>query len=152
LFAWGAAAMLGLAISGPATDRRGPRAVIRPALLASTFAFVLLSLAAHLAPRTWALVPVMAGVVAWGIGHWAFYPAQQATLAGLAGPQSVPVVLSLNASFMYLGFSLGAALGSLTIAFGGVADLGYASAAGMVAALALDMAGSRRATFPLNPA
>jgi predicted MFS family arabinose efflux permease len=153
LFAWGAAAMLGLAVSGRATDRYGPRAVILPALLAAALAFVLMSAAAHLAPRAWAIAPILAGVIAWGIAHWAFYPAQQTTLAGLAGAQSAPVVLSLNASFMYLGFSLGAALGSLTIAFGGVANLGYASAASMIAALALSLAGvRRRKPCPLNPA
>ena len=43
----------------------------------------------------------------------------------------------MNASFMYLGFSLGAALGSLTLSFASVDDLGWAAAACEVAALLL---------------
>jgi predicted MFS family arabinose efflux permease len=47
LFGWGVSAAIGLAISGPAVDRKGPRAVILPALATSTAAFIVLSLAAH---------------------------------------------------------------------------------------------------------
>lgn len=144
LFAWGAAAALGLAISGPTIDRKGPRAVIIPSLLASTSAFLLLSGVAYLLPARYALAPLLAAVIVWGVAHWAFYPAQQTTLVGVAGVASAPIVLSLNASFMYLGFSLGAALGSLTIAWGGVANLGFASAVCMTASLALSLVNGRR--------
>ena len=137
LFAWGASAALGLFISGKAVDRQGPRAVIFPALLAAALSFVLLSASAHVLPPSLEIWPAALSVVVWGIAHWAFYPAQQTTLVGVAGVKSAPIVLSLNASFMYLGFSLGAALGSLTLSYSGVANLGYASAASMVAALAL---------------
>ncbi len=153
LFAWGVSAALGLAISGKAIDRHGPRAVILPALTAAAISFALLSASAHLLPHSWEIVPVVVAVIAWGIAHWAYYPAQQTTLVGLAGVKSAPVVLSLNASFMYLGFSLGAGLGSLTITCSGVADLGYVSALSMLAALALTMANGRRAlNSKLNPA
>ena len=87
--------------------------------------------------RTWALVPVLIGVVAWGVAHWSFYPAQQAGLINLAGLRGTPIALSLNASFMYLGFSLGAALGSLTLSFTSVINLGWTAAACEVAALIL---------------
>jgi predicted MFS family arabinose efflux permease len=153
LFAWGASAALGLFISGKAIDRRGPRAVIVPALLTSALSFLLLSASAHLLPRALEIWPAAIAVIAWGVAHWAFYPAQQTTLVGVAGVKSAPIVLSLNASFMYMGFSLGAALGSLTLNYGGVADLGYASAASMSAALALTLAnGRRQAIKTLNPA
>lgn len=153
LFAWGASAALGLFVSGKAIDRRGPRAVIVPALLTSTLSFLLLSASAHLLPRGLEIWPAAVAVIAWGIAHWAFYPAQQTMLVGVAGVKSAPIVLSLNASFMYLGFSLGAALGSLTLTYSGVADLGYVSAAGMAAALALTLANSRRQSIQkLNPA
>jgi predicted MFS family arabinose efflux permease len=45
--------------------------------------------------------------------------------------------LSLNASFMYLGFSLGAALGSVTLSFTSVNNLGWTAALCEVAALIL---------------
>ncbi|NGZ83663.1 MFS transporter [Duganella aceris] len=153
LFAWGASAALGLFISGKAIDRRGPSAVIVPALLTSALSFILLSASAHLLPRALEIWPAAIAVIAWGIAHWAFYPAQQTTLVGVAGVKAAPIVLSLNASFMYLGFSLGAALGSLTLTYSGVADLGYASAASMSAALALTLANGRRQAIKTpNPA
>lgn len=155
LFAWGASAALGLAISGKAIDRRGPRAVILPALMTSAVSFVLLSGSAHLMSRGWEIVPVIVVVIAWGIAHWAFYPAQQTTLVGVAGVKSAPIVLSLNASFMYLGFSLGAGLGSLTLTYSSVTNLGFSSALSMVAALALTVPNGRRLqhkTSSLNPA
>lgn len=146
LFAWGVSAAIGLAISGPAVDRKGPRAVVLPALATSTTAFIVLSLVAHFAGRHFAIVPVAFAIAAWGIAHWAFYPAQQTTLVGVAGIAAAPVALSLNASFMYLGFSLGAALGSLTLRYSSLSNLGFVSA--LCAGAALALAG----TFGVRPA
>ncbi|MFJ2363786.1 MFS transporter [Pseudomonas sp. NPDC087697] len=145
LFLWGVSAAIGLAISGKAVDKHGPRAVIIPALATSTTAFLLLSFSAHWLSKGWAIAPVLAAVIAWGIAHWAFYPAQQTTLVGTAGVKSAPIVLSLNASFMYLGFSLGAGLGSLALTYGGSPNLGFVSAAAAIAALALTWVIGRRA-------
>jgi predicted MFS family arabinose efflux permease len=137
LFGWGIAAAIGLAISGPAVDRKGPRAVILPALATSTTAFVLISLAAHILGAQFAILPIALAIAAWGVAHWAFYPAQQTKLVGVAGVASAPVALSLNASFMYLGFSLGAGLGSLTLHYSAIANLGFVSALCAGAALTL---------------
>jgi predicted MFS family arabinose efflux permease len=144
LFGWGVAAAVGLAISGRAVDRKGPQAVILPALATSTTAFVVLSLSAHLIGKQLAIVPVMLAIAAWGVAHWAFYPAQQATLVAKAGVAAAPIALSLNASFMYLGFSLGAALGSMTIHYSALANLGFVSALAAAGALALAYSAGRR--------
>ena len=137
LFTWGVAAAIGVFIGGKAVDRLGPGRVIVPCLSVSIVAFSLMSASAHWLPVTLALVPILIGVVAWGVAHWSFYPAQQAGLINLAGLRGTPIALSLNASFMYLGFSLGAALGSLTLSFTSVSDLGWTAAACEVAALVL---------------
>jgi predicted MFS family arabinose efflux permease len=137
LFTWGVAAAVGVFIGGKAVDRLGPSRVIIPCLAVSILAFSLMSASAHWLPKTLALVPILIGVVAWGIAHWSFYPAQQAGLINLAGLRGTPVALSLNASFMYLGFSLGAALGSLTLTITSVDNLGWTAAACEVAALIL---------------
>jgi predicted MFS family arabinose efflux permease len=50
-----------------------------------------------------------------------------------------PIALSLNASFMYLGFSPGAVLGSLTLSFTSVSNLGWTAAACEAAALILTL-------------
>jgi predicted MFS family arabinose efflux permease len=144
LFGWGVSAAIGLAISGPAVDRRGPRAVILPALATSTTAFIVLSLAPHFFGKQIVIVPTVLAIAAWGVAHWAFYPAQQTTLVGVAGVATAPVVLSLNASFMYLGFSLGAGLGSLTLRYSSLVNLGFVSALCAAAALTLAYACGRR--------
>jgi predicted MFS family arabinose efflux permease len=67
-------------------------------------------------------------------------------LIGIVGLARASVILSLNASFMYLGFALGAVLGSLTLLRGGVADLGVVGAACVLAAYVLFLATNRRAS------
>ena len=79
-----------------------------------------------------------------GPQRWSFFPPQQARLVGLAGPAHTPVVLSLNASFMYLGFSAGAALGYVVISRGSVAWIGAAGAACTLCALAVSALTWRR--------
>jgi predicted MFS family arabinose efflux permease len=49
-------------------------------------------------------------------------------------------VLSLNASFMYIGFSLGAALGGAALARAGVGSLGWVAGACELLAVALTCA------------
>lgn len=139
LFMWGAAAAIGVAIGGKAVDRLGPRPVILPSLFIMALAFALLSATAYWLSPAHALLPLLIGVVAWGLAHWAFFPAQQASLIGIAGLKGTPIVLSLNASFMYLGFSLGAALGALTLNAFTVSDLGWVAAVCEVGALALTL-------------
>ncbi|WP_144107782.1 MFS transporter [Paraburkholderia sp. BCC1886] len=137
LFGWGVAAAFGVMAGGKAVDRLGARRVIVPALGVTIGAFSLMSASAHWLSASIAILPILVGVVAWGVAHWSFYPAQQAALIDLAGLRGTPIALSLNASFMYLGFSLGAALGSLTLSFGSANDLGWVAAACEVAALGL---------------
>jgi predicted MFS family arabinose efflux permease len=143
LFMWGVAAALGVAAGGAANDKFGSRAVIAPCLVFVALAFVMLSGIAHFVPKTLAIIPVFVAVAIWGVAAWAFYPAQQARLIGIAGVRAAPIVLSLNASFMYLGFSLGAAIGSLTLAYSDVRNLGWVAALFEVASLLLVLGMSR---------
>jgi predicted MFS family arabinose efflux permease len=152
LFTWGVSAAVGVFIGGKAVDRLGSRQVIIPCLAVTILAFSLLSLSAHWLPKTLALFPVLIGVIAWGIAHWSFYPAQQAGLVSIAGLRGTPIALSLNASFMYLGFSLGAALGSLTLSLTSVSNLGWTAAACEVAALILAASIGRRLAKVRNAA
>jgi predicted MFS family arabinose efflux permease len=71
------------------------------------------------------------------MSSWAFFPAQQTRLIEIVGVPSAPVALSLNASFMYLGFSLGAALGGFSLVHVGPRNLGFVGAACELAALTL---------------
>jgi predicted MFS family arabinose efflux permease len=140
LFMWGVAAAIGVTLGGNLNDRFGPRAVIVPTILAGGLAFMSLSLSADYLTPSAALLPVLTAIVVWGIAHWAFYPAQQARLIEIGGLKVAPIALSLNASFMYIGFSAGAALGALTLAKGTVADLGWVAGLCELAAVLLTLA------------
>jgi predicted MFS family arabinose efflux permease len=128
LFLWGTSACVGLLLGGLASDRIGDRRVISFALLTLALALFSLSLSAWFLTITGALVSVLVASVVWGFSAWAFFPAQQSRLIKIAGTHVAPVVLSLNASFMYLGFSCGALLGSLTLTVGKLSDLGWVGA------------------------
>ncbi|WP_295996720.1 MFS transporter [Rugamonas sp.] len=135
LFTWGAAAAVGVFIGGHVNDKKGAQSVIAPSLLIAALALAAMSAAGHWLLPSAALLPVWIGVFVWGVAAWAVHPAQQARLIGIAGVQAAPIALSLNASFLYLGFSLGAALGSFTLVKGAVSDLGWVGALCEIAAL-----------------
>ncbi len=137
LFAWGLSAASGVFLGGYLTDKLGASHVTRPTLAILAMAFGSLSLTAHVFSHATATVPVFAAVVVWGLSAWAFFPAQQARLIGIAGLAVAPVVLSLNASFMFVGFSLGAALGAFTLNHASFADLGWVGASCELVSLVL---------------
>jgi SnoaL-like protein len=86
---------------------------------------------------------ILLAITLWGLSAWAFFPAQQARLISIAGVNVAPGALSLNASFQFLGFSTGAALGSLTMANASPLALGWVGASCVLGALALVLATSR---------
>jgi predicted MFS family arabinose efflux permease len=137
LFLYGAAAFSGLLFGGTASDRVGARRVIVAELSIMAAALASLSVwAGYLSPVE-AIAPVLISVVVWGFTAWGFFPAQQSRLLDVAGLSEAPIILSLNASFMYLGFALGATAGSITLTYGGVADLGTVAAAFVLGSLSL---------------
>ncbi len=145
LFLYGFAAFAGLLFGGAANDRFGALRVISAKLPLMALALVTLSLWAHYLTQANAILPVLISVVIWGFTAWGFFPAQQARLIGIVGIKVAPIILSFNASFMYLGFSLGAALGSLTLTHGGVSELGWVAALCVCGSLALFLLTHRRA-------
>jgi predicted MFS family arabinose efflux permease len=136
LFVGGIASFAGVALGGFAADRIGPAGTICLAL--SVLAVSLASMSAlHAVPVGRILRGAsLAAVALYGIGSYAFNPAQQHRLIGLSGP-SAGIVLSLNASAIYLGSAAGAFLGGLVLTCGSAAMLGYFGAAMALAALAL---------------
>lgn len=135
--AWGIAAAVGATVGGSLNDRLGSRRVVVGSLAVLALSFLTLALATRLSPAV-ALVPVLAGVVAWGFSVWSFYPAQLARLIA-AGPASqAPVALALNTSTMYFGFSLGSALGAGLVSGGLLWAIGAAAATSEIIALMLD--------------
>ena len=111
LFGWGASAFIGLIAGGRLTDRVGARRVIAVSLPVLAVALASLSVSSRLLSPDVAVVPMLVAIVVWGASAWGFFPAQQARLIGITGAASAPVILSLNASFQYAGFAIGAAFG-----------------------------------------
>jgi predicted MFS family arabinose efflux permease len=143
----------GLFLGGTLSDRFGPRAVMIPAFVFLALAFASLSATGiYLSGRS-ALAPVLAAIVVWGLSAWGFFPAQQSRLMQVAGVKTAPIALSLNASFMYLGFSLGAMLGSFTLLHAPLSSLGSVGAACEIVALLIVLATvPRRRAASLQPA
>jgi predicted MFS family arabinose efflux permease len=137
LFAWGTAAFVGLLLGGVISDRIGGNRVISIALRLMAMALISLSASARYLTQSEALAPVLVAVMVWGLTAWGFFPAQQTRLIGITGLKSAPVILSLNASIMYLGFSIGAALGSFILTQGSVADLGWVGGLCVIGSLIL---------------
>jgi predicted MFS family arabinose efflux permease len=147
-FLWGAAAAGGVFVGGIGTDRFGSVRVIFVGLPTLTVALVGLSLIARYVGLNEAIVPLLVTIVVWGVAAWAVHPAQQARLIQVAGTKVAPVALSLNASFLYLGFAAGAALGGFTLSHGSAADLGWVGGLCEIAALAL-MLRPNRSSVPI---
>lgn len=144
LFTWGVAAGVGLIVSGNATDRLGSNMVLRVSLSTLTLALAGLAVVANVFTPAKAIAPVLATIALWGISSWAFFPAQQTRLIEIVGVPSAAVALSLNASFMYLGFSLGATLGSFSLLHVSPRNLGFVGASCELMALALLLVGQAR--------
>ena len=135
LMVYGVSALIGVTLGGAGVDRFGSRSMQAIALPVMLSAFALLPFAGFLssASSIFAIIPL---IVIWGVSAWSFFPAQQSRLIGVVGLANTPLILSLNASFMYLGFSVGAALGSLVISLFGVIWIGAAGAISLAAAMA----------------
>lgn len=125
---WGVSAAVGVFTGGSLADRFGSKTIMGVTLGLLIASFLTLSATAFLLPPAQAIFPIVVAVAVWGVAVWGFFPAQIVRLIHTGGPSSAPIVLSLNASFMYGGFALGSAIGSIVIAHGDVADLGLAAA------------------------
>jgi predicted MFS family arabinose efflux permease len=123
LLIWGIASLIGSTLGGYAADRFGSARAIPVMLSTLLVALTAFSVLTSVPPSQLALGIGFAAMVVWGISAWSFNPAQQHRLIGLSGNAS-GIVVSLNASAIYLGSALGAALGGLVAAYGGVAGLG----------------------------
>ncbi|MDH4051425.1 MAG: MFS transporter [Rubrivivax sp.] len=104
LLVFGVAGVAGTLIGGWGMDRLGRRRTLTLLLLTLASTMVLLPLMpGHLA---W----TMAALVAWGITGFGVMAPQQACLARMA-PGQAPLLISVNASMLYIGMAVGAAVG-----------------------------------------
>lgn len=151
LLAFGVGAVIGNIAGGQAADRFGATRTVGWSLALSAAMLVMLSVVPTVLPQHIAGPVLMAMMVPWGIVGWAFPPAQASRIIKLA-PDAAPIVLSLNASALYLGVALGAVVGGAVLRYGVPADLGLVAAVFPVIGLGVVLAGSWAARPVAMPA
>ncbi len=141
---FGCGSLLGSWLGGYGADRWGAERTLAVELCIFTANFALLAFSAR------SLLAAGAFMFVWGVVGWGFVPPQQHRLIRLA-PAAAPVVLSLNASAMYLGIGAGAALGGLVAAHAGASWLwllATACAAASVLVLLVPLPAANRRAAP----
>ena len=134
LAVFGVGAAAGNLLGGYASDRWDPRRVLMVVFAVLAAAFVVLSIAGQFLPAAAAAPVAVVAVGVWGLAGWGLPPAQQTRLVRLE-PALAPVTLSLYSSSVYVGTSVGAALGSGVVALGSVTSIGWVGAACELAGL-----------------
>jgi DHA1 family purine base/nucleoside efflux pump-like MFS transporter len=143
LLAYGVGAVVGNGWGGRATDRFGSV----PTLLAVLAGFIIML--ATLPLTMTSLVGAAVALFVWSVFTWSFNPPVQALLLELAPAGGL--VLSLNASAIYLGMGLAGVLGGVVIDTAGVLLLPEVGAALGLVVLVLLLglrAGLRRTSMP----
>jgi DHA1 family inner membrane transport protein len=90
---------------------------------------------------------MMTVLFVWGMAGFGMMAPQQSRLAAMA-PAQAPLLLSLNASMLYFGTALGAAVGGAAAASLGFAGLGFAAAPFALIGLAILLADRKFAPSP----
>ncbi|WP_152362736.1 MFS transporter [Microlunatus speluncae] len=121
LVTYGVGAMIGNTLGGRATDRFGTRTVLLAVLIGFTVLVVFLPLAAR------SVIGAGILLLLWGLFGWAFNPPVQTLLVEISGPRA-GLLISLNASAIYLGSGIAGGLGGLVIGVAGAGVLPYVSA------------------------
>lgn len=127
---FGCAGVAGTLLGGWANDRFGAdrSLLVQLSLLGATMLALPLAAGSH----AW----LLAILVTWATAGFGIMAPQQSRLAGLA-PAQAPILLSINASMLYLGTALGAAVGGAAIAAVGFARLSWVAAPFAAAGLAI---------------
>jgi predicted MFS family arabinose efflux permease len=118
LFVYGLASVVGNVLGGYGADRWGAVRSILISLVTLGGALVALPLAAS------SVFGAAATLLVWGIAAWMFIAPQQHRLLAMA-PESPSVILSLNASAIYLGIGSGAAAGGFVLHAASLSTLGW---------------------------
>jgi predicted MFS family arabinose efflux permease len=147
LVLFGCGAALGNLLGGQAADRYGPRRVLAFVLAGLAVLFVAMAVVPGALPREAGAIAAVVLVGLWGTVGWAFPSAQQMRLVTLDPPLAA-VTLSLNSSATYVGVSLGAVLGGVTVASHAATSLGFVAAACEIVALATLVVVPRRRPQP----
>ncbi|MFJ1754934.1 MFS transporter [Kitasatospora sp. NPDC088134] len=144
LVVYGLGAVAGNALAGRWTDLVGPVRVLAAGYGVMAAVFAVLAVLAALAAPAGRTVPsgltavapatmvAMVAVLGWGASSWCQTPPQQHRLLA-AAPEQGPLLVSLNASAIYLGIGAGTVLGGLALPRGAAAVFALAAVLALAA-------------------
>lgn len=141
LAAFGGAGVVGTLLGGWANDRYGPRRTMATGLSGLGASMFLLPWTAG----SWTLL--MPVLLVWGMCGFSLMAPQQSRLAALS-PAHAPLLLSLNASMVYLGTACGAMVGGAATARLGLTHLALAGVPFVATALAILLFGPHSRLAP----
>jgi MFS transporter, DHA1 family, putative efflux transporter len=121
-FALGIASMFGSKLGGFLADRIGITRTLVGSMVVQVLALALLSFASGSV-----IVTVML-LMLWAIAAWTFGPTQNFNLVSLA-PEASGIMLSLNSSFVQLGFAAGATIGGIAVGGSSIMVISWIGAA-----------------------
>jgi predicted MFS family arabinose efflux permease len=114
LLLFGLTGLAGAAAASWLADKTGPLPALAGGLTLTALSLAGLGVTAAVATGPAAVIGSGAAIAGYGFGTWAITPPQQQRLLSAGGNDRL--LLSLNASALYAGVSLGGAIGGLTLA------------------------------------
>jgi DHA1 family putative efflux transporter-like MFS transporter len=130
LFALGIASLIGSKLGGFLADRIGTGRTLVGSMVVQALALVLLSIVAR---TTIVAIPLL---MLWAIAAWAFGMTQNYNLHSLA-PEASGIMLSLNTSFVQLGFAAGAGIGGIAVGGSSILAICWIGAAAVAFAVSV---------------
>ncbi|MGE7759680.1 MFS transporter [Peribacillus sp. NPDC097895] len=130
LLAMGIASLIGSKVGGLLADRIGIVRTLVGSMAVHIISLVLLSTVSGFG---WVMVTLPLLMI-WEIAAWTFGPTQNFNLVSLT-PEVSSIVLSLNSSFVQLGFAAGAGIGGIVAGRSSIQEISWVGATSVVIAL-----------------
>ncbi|WP_431088946.1 MFS transporter [Paenibacillus sp. 8b26] len=130
LLALGIASLIGSKAGGFLTDRIGTSRTLLISMSVQVVALVLLSL------FTGSVSMSVSLLMLWAIAIWSFGPTQNFNLISIA-PEASSIMLSLNSSFVQLGFAAGAGIGGIAVGSSSVMAVSWIGSAAILTGLSI---------------
>lgn len=154
LLIFGVAAVVGNTLGGRAADRYSAVRLLPVSTAGLAVALAILALLSGVGQARFGAVIAAVAMVGWGIFGWSFAPIQQRRLVDLA-PSAAGIVLSFNASAIYIGISAGSLAGSFALDRIGTTGVALTGAlielAAVIVAVTIATGPSRGSTSPASP-
>ena len=128
LFGLGIASLIGSKLGGILADRAGTVRTLVISMIVQALSLALLSIAPG---SNFVAIPLL---ILWTIAAWTFGPTQNFNLLSLA-PEASGIMLSINSTFVQLGFAVGAGIGGVTVGRSSILSICWIGAVAVAAAV-----------------